>query len=209
MSHISDPKKRIGIYSGSFDPVHKGHVAFALAALEQAKLDKVYFAPESKPRRKANITHMGHRLAMLNLATRLYGGLSTLELPDKYFSAEKTIPRLRLRFPDADLALLVGSDLFENISQWPNIEFLLQNMALIVAVRSHTDVAQTLELATRMPVVIKDLHIIECDKPELASSFIRQSIAAGNRSPDLLPSVNKYAKENWLYDDISSIKYRA
>lgn len=206
---LQEPKKRIGIYSGSFDPVHKGHVAFALGALDSAKLDQVYFAPESKPRRKSGVTHLGHRLAMLNMATRLHVGLETLELPDRYFSAEKTLPRLRQRFPDADFALLLGSDLFEHISLWPNVEFLLENMALIVAVRSHSDVAHTLALATKLPVAPNELHIIESDKPELASSFIRQSIAAGNRSPDILPSVNKYAIENWLYDDLSSIKNRA
>lgn len=206
---LRESKKRIGIYSGSFDPVHKGHVAFALAALDQAKLDSVYFAPEAKPRRKSGVTHMGHRLEMLNMATRLHAGLETLELPDRYFSAEKTIPRLGLRFPDSDFALLLGSDLFEHIAQWPNVEFLLQNMALIVAVRSHTDVAHTLDLTTKLPVAPKELHIIESDKPELASSYIRQSLAAGNRSPDILPSVHTYAKQHWLYDDMSTIKNRA
>ena len=199
---------RIGIYSGSFDPIHKGHIAFALAAIESAKLDIVYFAPEARPRRKPGVTHLGHRLAMIRLATRLHHGLEMLELPDKYFSANTTIPRLRQLFPDDELLLLLGSDLFESMPHWPNVKFLLESMGLIVAVRGHSDIAKTLQRATQLPYPSRELHIIENDKSELASSYIRQTLAAGHRSPDILPSVHVYARQNWLYDDVTSAKKR-
>ena len=90
---------RIGVFSGSFDPVHKGHIAFALEAAKTAKLEKVYMAPEIKPRRKPGITHFAHRVAMLKLAVRSQPKLEVLELPDKYFLPQKTLAQLRQRFP--------------------------------------------------------------------------------------------------------------
>ena len=201
----SEPK-RIGIYSGSFDPVHKGHLAFALAAIESANLDKVYFAPEAKPRRKPGVTHTAHRHAMIRLSTRLNHNLEILDLPDKYFSASTTIPRLKKLFPDDDLVLLMGSDLLEHMPQWPSVNFLLENMGLVVAVRGQDELATALQYASRLPKIPLELHIIESSKPELASRYIRQSLAAGNRSPDILPSVHTYAKQNWLYDDITSAR---
>ena len=80
---------KVGIFSGTFDPVHAGHIAFALEAMESAGLDKVYFLPESMPRRKSGVTHYAHRLAMLELALKPYNKLSILELPDKQFSVVK------------------------------------------------------------------------------------------------------------------------
>ena len=71
-------KNRVGILSGSFDPVHKGHIAFAIDAMKQAKLDEVYFLPEVKPRRKPGVSHVSHRIAMLQIATRPYEKIKIL-----------------------------------------------------------------------------------------------------------------------------------
>src|SRR6185295_10705588 len=102
--------KRIGFFSGTFDPIHKGHIAFALQALEAAELDRVYFMPEAKPRRKEGMTHYGHRVAMLRLALRPHKNLKVLEVPDRQFSVQRTMPRLKTRFKNDQLFLLMGSD---------------------------------------------------------------------------------------------------
>ena len=131
---------RIGIFSGSFDPVHKGHIAFALEAADVAKLDKVYFAPEVKPRRKPGITHIAHRLAMLQLVVRSQPRLDVVELPGKYFLPQTTLAHLHQRFPKDKLVLLLGSDLFEHLvehsEQWPNVEALLGQVELVVSARA-------------------------------------------------------------------------
>ena len=60
---------RVGIYPGAFDPVHKGHIAFALAAITAHQLDKVFFLPEPSPRHKQGVKALDHRVEMVRLAT--------------------------------------------------------------------------------------------------------------------------------------------
>ncbi|HVI69805.1 MAG TPA: adenylyltransferase/cytidyltransferase family protein, partial [Magnetospirillaceae bacterium] len=62
--------KRVGVFSGTFDPVHRGHLAFALSAQKRAQLDTVVFLPEHSPRGKIAVGSFTHRLEMLRLATK-------------------------------------------------------------------------------------------------------------------------------------------
>lgn len=200
--------KRIGIFSGSFDPVHKGHVAFALAALESAQLDEVYFAPERWPRRKPEVTHLTHRLAMLKLATRMHRQLKVLELPDRYFLSATTLPRIIKQFPDDKLFVLLGSDLLEHLHQWPKVEYLLRNTGLIVGVRGEGDVMRSLDQATALPQQPRELHIVEALEPQISSRYVRHSIREGHNPRDILPSVYAYTQKHWLYPDLSTARRR-
>lgn len=194
--------KRIGIYSGSFDPVHKGHISFALSALNDARLDAVYFVVESLPRHKPGITHYAHRVAMLKLATRAHPNLYVLELPDKRFSVATTLPRLQSKFKGDQLCMLIGSDVLAHIALWPMIEDLLTHVGLVVGLRSATNIDQALTLATAMPKPLKELHLIESLEPSMASKHIRQSFRGGHTSYAVLPSVSKYIKKHWLYASV-------
>ncbi len=194
--------KRIGIFSGSFDPVHKGHIAFALQSLEAAELDMVYFAPEVKPRRKPQVTHIGHRLAMLRLATRPYKNLGVLELPDGYFLAKSTLPKLQAKFPDCQLVLLMGSDLFEHMDHWPQVEMMLPKIGLVVGARGGHEVAETLKVAHGLPVQPKSLQVVDSVERQLSSAVIRLQLAAGKTTDSLVKSVANYANKHWLYHDI-------
>src|SRR4051812_4657029 len=93
-----DCMKRIGIYAGTFDPVHSGHVSFALQALKAAELDKVYFLPERRPRNKQHVEHFGHRTAMLKRAAQPHSQFEVLEMVDISFSVERTLPKLQKQF---------------------------------------------------------------------------------------------------------------
>lgn len=198
--------KRIGIISGSFDPVHKGHIAFALSAAETAELDMVYFAPEVHPRRKPQVSHIGHRLAMLRLALRPYKNLEVLDLPDRYFLPKVTLPRLLQRFPNARLVLLMGSDLFEHMASWPHVELLLPQVGLLVGARGAYDVAHVLEYSHKLPRQPLELQVIDSIERQVSSSLIRADIVAGKISQDIVESVASYAKKHWLYHDISKAK---
>src|SRR5258708_32608937 len=102
--------KTIGILSGSFDPIHAGHISLALAALEKADLQAVYFLPEPLPRRKTGVTHIAHRIAMLTRALQAFPQLQVLELPDRQFTIARSLPRLKQRFAGRDLCFIMGSD---------------------------------------------------------------------------------------------------
>lgn len=197
---------RIGIYSGTFDPVHKGHVAFALEALKIAELDIVYFAPEIKPRRKEDCTHIAHRVAMLELALRLHPKLSVLELPDAYFEPRKTYTRLRALFPQDEIALLIGEDLLEYMHSWPHVNQLLPNIELIVGFRKNHTRFSSQKIIAELPAQPKASYFVETRYGSVSSLGIRQALIHNKKTDDILVSVARYAHKEWLYHDLSKTK---
>ena len=195
--------KRIGIFSGTFDPVHKGHIAFALQALKDAKLDQVYFMPEAKPRRKEGMTHYAHRIAMLQIALKPYRKLQILEVSDKQFSVTKTMPRLKKMFKENELFLLIGSDsagYLADSKQWPNAESLLKEFGIIVGIRGDADKKA---IATQLAKVTDKLTIVTTDKQHASSQKIRHAAASNLHHEDSLKGTKKYMKKNWLYDSVA------
>src|SRR5258708_5333861 len=144
--------KKIGIFAGSFDPVHKGHIEFALAALKEAKLDKVYFLVEARPRYKTGITHLAHRLAMLKLAINSQKSLAILDFPDRQFSVAKTLPRLNHKFPSDELFLICGSDVLIHLPEWPLAISLLKRINLIIGIRQSSTKSETDLLVEKLPL---------------------------------------------------------
>lgn len=196
---------KIGIFSGTFDPVHGGHIAFALDAIKAAALDKVYLLPEARPRRKQGVTHYAHRLAMLKLALKPYAKLDVMELPDKQFNVTRTLPRIKKKLPDSELHLLIGSDTlgFLNTGQWPDTELLLSQVKLIVGVRSSHDAEVSKRLLEEMN---SDGLVAEAAKPGASSRDIRRAIGQGRSHPHALKSLDGYIKRNWLYAKVPNEK---
>lgn len=194
-------RQRIGIFSGSFDPVHKGHITFALQAIQEVNLDKVYFLPEIRPRKKANITHIGHRVAMLKLAVKAYPKLAVLELPDKQFSVTSTMPRLTKRFGDSDIFFLMGVDVLKHLHEWVLAKQLLKSSGLVIARR--VDSRQNIETAiNRLPALAQSLYVINNLEPSLSSSQIREDYEKGKSNKYSLKSIDSYIKKHWLYQSV-------
>lgn len=189
---------RIGIFSGTFDPVHSGHVGFALQALKEACLDKILFLPERKPRKKQGITHHVHRVAMLQLATRAYPNLEVLELPDQRFYP-RTIARITKLYPDDELFLLLGSDTIYGLSKWPHVELLLKHCGLIVGVRGADQHITINELVRALPQPPTETCILTSHAPDISSRTIRDALKHNQTTQGLLTSIQKYAKQHWLY----------
>lgn len=206
-SQLAAPTKRIGIFSGSFDPVHKGHVAFALEAIVSAQLDLVYFVPETVPRGKEGITHISHRVAMLKLATRAHPKLRVLELPDKRFSVASTLPRLRRRFHNDQLVMLLGSDVVErlgDVSKWPMAGEMFSQVGLVVGMRRGGDLSVVLDQASAMPKPLPELHILETQEMGVSAGAVRDVLRTGKAPKEVLRSVASYAKAHWLYASVTN-----
>lgn len=192
--------RRIGIYAGTFDPVHSGHVAFALQALEAAKLEKVYFLPERSPRNKQQVEHFGHRAGMLKQALKPHPQLDVLELVDKNFSVKRTMPRLHRMFPDSQLVFLFGSDVVPHLSDWPDIERLLGEAEFVIGIRSK-DKRETLRsiVESWLPQP-KAVVIFDSYAPDVSSAIVRDALRQKRSpAPGLLASVERYSDRNWLY----------
>ncbi len=192
-------QQRIGIFSGVFDPIHAGHIGFALAAAESAKLDVVYFLIESSPRRKIEVTHPAHRIAMAKLALEAHSKLKLLELPDKQLSVAKTLPRLNQHFSREELVFLAGSDMLHHMPSWPLIDRLLSQMELVVGTKGDSSINQIKTLIKSLPGSPKALFVINSPNPDISSKNIRQQLQKGVSVDDLLPSVDSYIKKHWLY----------
>src|SRR5258708_33742284 len=145
----------IGLFGGTFDPVHRGHLALARAALEHYKLHRIYFVPAHipPPKQQQALSPFVHRFAMLALATAAEKAFvpSMLEAPDqsatpvrKHHGVEgaqdkpnytiDTVRRLRKSFKAADkLFLLIGMDAFADIAQWHQAEALFRECELMGA----------------------------------------------------------------------------
>jgi nicotinate-nucleotide adenylyltransferase len=153
----------IGLFGGTFDPIHRGHVALAREAAEQYKLHRVHFVPANLPphKQKQPLSPFLHRFAMLVLATAEEKTFvpSLLEAPEEVGAPAKrgkekpnftidTVRQLKRSFKASDkLFLLIGMDAFADIANWHEAEALFRECEFIVAGRpgySLADVANAL-----------------------------------------------------------------
>ena len=138
----------IGLFGGTFDPIHRGHIALAQAAREMFKLGQVFFVPAHLPPHKQNqpLTAFEHRYAMLALATASERGFLPSLLEARVPAAGKQVPlpnysidtirRMKQTLKKGDqLFFLIGIDAFRDIAKWHRAEALFQECEFIVASR--------------------------------------------------------------------------
>lgn len=189
--------KRIGIYSGTFDPVHIGHVGFALQAVEVARLDEVVFVPEERPRGKEMAVELTHRVALLDRVVGQHDKLSVRTLSAQRFSVQGALPELLESFDGAELWLLLGSDVAKGLGQWPDLDELLASMSLVIGVRS-SDSRVDLERALEALDVPTKPNYVLVDSLSPAESSTR--IRRGEAAPNALPEVaEEYIQQYGLY----------
>ena len=191
--------KRIGIYAGAFDPVHAGHITFALQALEIAQLDRVYFLPERRPRNKQGVEHFGHRVAMLTRASAPHRKFGVLEYVDISFSVARTLPRLQKQFRGDQLIFLFGSDAIVHLPDWPNVKQLLDSSELVVGVRASADVAIVRQQIAAWADQPKALAIFDSYAADVSSGAVREALRRRRPVRGLLSSVARYSNRHWLY----------
>ena len=196
--------KKIGIYSGSFDPIHIGHLAFAQAALDSG-LEKVMFLVEPQPWRKQGVRALEHRIAMVQLAITDNPKLGIIITERAKVTVHETLPALRARFKGYRLALLFGDDVIsymaDHIAAWPHIEDLAAAASLVVASRRSTqpEVIKQLAFLKREYNLPFEYSFVEPDMPDVSSSEIRQAIKKGQPAEGLPPAVADYIRKEGLY----------
>lgn len=191
--------RRVGIYAGTFDPVHSGHIAFALQALRAARLDQVYFLPERRPRGKQGVEHFGHRVAMLRRALRPHPQFEVLELVEASFSVQRTLPHLQQQCAEAELVFLFGSDVVPGLAQWPQAETLLAKYELVIGLRTQSDHDGLRRIIESWPVEPRLVTMFPSYAPDVSSGVVRTAIRDRKAAPGLLTSVERYSNRHWLY----------
>lgn len=192
---------KIGVFGGTFNPPHNGHVRLAKAAADELKLDKLLVIPSCIPPHKiaAKLADGQERLEMCRLAfgcdPRFEVSPMELERGSRSYTVE-TLRELKALYPDSELYFIVGSDMLESFDKWYLWQEILSLSVLCAASREEgyiPDLSRFGKLAER-------IKIITLDPLEVSSTQIRNS--AGEVSPELLdPKVAAYIREHGLYDD--------
>jgi nicotinate-nucleotide adenylyltransferase len=190
-------KRRIGIYTGTFDPVHNGHIGFALRSLDAAKLDEVVFIPEKTPREKEHVTDLSHRFELLVRAIDPYEGLSVRLLSPEKFCVQGTMPELRAMYDDADLYLLLGSDVVKTFPQrWADLDDLFTHMRLVIGLRHGDNRKELKKLLKHLDVRVRPRYIfVESPLGAVNSTRVR----SGAVVRDVAPEVSEYIEQHKLY----------
>lgn len=203
---------RIGIFGGTFDPIHTGHLILAEQCRDQAGLDEIWFLPSYHPPHKAAaaITRFEQRCDMIELATA--GNLAfrveriERELPPPSYTSE-TLAELRRRHPGHSYYLLMGSDQLPDLPLWHEPEKIIERAELVVVPRPGILLwtAERLATALRIPAEAVRMRLAACPMIEIASRELRRSLADGLSVRYLVPrAVEEYIRQRNLYGTVSN-----
>jgi nicotinate-nucleotide adenylyltransferase len=203
---------RIGLYGGSFDPVHIGHLIVAECCREQAGLDRVLFLPASIPPHKQDrpLADAVHRVEMLKLATGGHPGfaISTDEIDHGGVSyTVDTLERLRDRHPGDELFLILGPDAFFSLPTWHEPRRIVE-LAEIIAVERESldDIGGAMSRGHIEPLLGRErLERVVAGRVRLPAigiraSDLRSAVAAGKSIRYRTPrAVERYIATHGLY----------
>jgi nicotinate-nucleotide adenylyltransferase len=191
--------KKAGIFGGTFDPVHLGHLITARSVLEQRQLDKIIFMPCYVSPHKTDKTSSSplHRLNMVKLAIENYEGFALSDYEIKKEGVSYTIDTIiELKKSFDEIELIIGYDSLVNFETWKEPDKLVELAKLIVMKRNNSD-ARTKEKTSRFfnRAIFVDTPVID-----ISSTLIRERIKNNLPADFLVPEkVLKYINENNLY----------
>jgi nicotinate-nucleotide adenylyltransferase len=207
-SRMSESKsERIGVFGGSFDPVHMGHLTIAQDAVEQLELNRLIFVPAAVPPHKQGKTLVEgrHRFEMLQLATEanLSFEVSDMELQRGGISYTfDTMNQIQFEHPGAELFFIVGLDSLVELHLWKNIEQLLELCTVVPFARGGEDparIAEQIQLSNGWKTKLLG-RLIRIHEIEISASEVRMRLAEGLSIRYLVPpEVEMYIAEHHLY----------
>jgi nicotinate-nucleotide adenylyltransferase len=178
-------QRRVGVFGGSFDPIHIGHLIIAEILHYELRLDEVLFLPAGRPPHKPEqeLAADHHRLAMLRLAISDFEGfsLSTVDLdrPGNSYTAE-TLQILKEQLgSSAELIFLMGQDSLRDLSKWREPDKIVERARLGVARRPHVQVSLD-AIVREVPEAAGRIELVDVPLIGLSSSDIRKRIRAGD-----------------------------
>lgn len=192
--------KKVGLFFGSFNPIHIGHLILANYILENSDMDELWFvvSPHNPFKEKKSLLNQHNRLEMVELAIKNYPKMraSNVEfsLPQPSYTID-TLTYLKEKFPTNSFALMMGEDNLKHLHKWKNAELLIENHQIIVYPRKFNGEQKDSEYLQHENIILIDAPIIE-----LSATKIRQMIKENkNVQPMLPPEVFDYLDGSSFY----------
>lgn len=189
---------KTGLYFGSFNPIHIGHMAIANYMLEFTDIDQIMFvvSPRNPLKEKNSLLKDYHRLEMVQLAvgdefSKYKVSNIEFDMPQPSYTVD-TLAHLSEKYPDKEFALIMGSDNLRTFHKWKNFEYIIKKYTRYVYPRPET--AHLIE---------KHSNVVKVDAPqmEISASFIRNAIKEGKDIRYFLPEkVWEYISEMHFYE---------
>ena len=195
---------KVGLYFGSFNPIHIGHLAIAGYMTEFADLDQVWFvvSPHNPLKKKETLLADHQRLHMANLAIgkndRLKASDIEFKLPVPSYTID-TLTYLHEKYPKNEFVLVMGEDNLYTLHKWKNINELISRASIYVYPRP--DAKKTVSSALNNILSGADIHHVNAPLIEISGTFIREGIKTGKDMSYFVPlTVWTYIKEMHFYE---------
>ena len=202
---LSMAREQIGIFGGTFDPPHLGHLILASEAYDQLKLDRLLWILTPDPPHKQDqfISPVEHRLAMVKLAIadNPHFELSRVELdrPGPHYTLD-TVERIAEKYPEADISPIIGGDSLRDLPKWHKPRELLYACHWVGVMRRPGEEPNLAEMERELPGISSKVHYVDAPLLEIASREIRSRVADGRPYRYYVPEeVYEYIEQHHLY----------
>jgi nicotinate-nucleotide adenylyltransferase len=209
LAGLSGKRKRLGIFGGTFDPPHVGHLILAMEAYDQLHLDRVLWVLEPNPPHKAGkkLTPIDIRIEMVLAAIdadeKFELSRVDIDRPGPHFVVD-TMRLLRQQYPEEDLVFLMGGDSLRNLPTWLEPESFIQACDRLGVMRRPGEVINMRDIEERLPGISQKIEIIDAPLQEISSNQIRSLVSQKKPYRYYLPiDVFQIIKAENLYQDES------
>ena len=200
---------KIGLYFGTFNPIHVGHLIIANHMADYTELDKVWLVvtPQNPFKEKNSLLADFHRLSLVKVAIednhRLSASSIEFDLPKPSYTSN-TLAYLNEKYPEHDFSLIMGEDNLRTFHKWKNHDHIISNHKLYVYPRvlTESEIEELKDFHLNSPL-LNHPNVIMCDAPvmKVSSSFIRNAIKEKKDVRYLLTDVvHDYIKEMHFYE---------
>lgn len=207
--------ERVGLFGGTFDPPHLGHLILASEAQSQLELTRLLWTvtPDPPHKQDQSITPLEHRLAMVKLAIEDNPAfeISTIELnrPGPHYTID-TIKLLAEQNPDAEIVPIIGGDSLNDLPTWHKPKEILYAAHWVGVMRRPGEETNLQELEHELPGISSKIHYVEAPLLEIASSQIRNRVATGKPFRYYLSEpVYEYIEKHHLYQPAPVINQKS
>lgn len=174
---------KIGLYFGSFNPVHVGHLIIANHILNETEIERVWFivSPQNPFKQSAGLLNEYHRLHLVRTATeedtRIKASDIEFGLPKPSYTTS-TLTYLAEKYPDHEFSIIMGSDSFQNLHKWKNYEVIVKTYPVYVYKRPGFEVENSIGAT---------LHLLEAPLLQLSATQVREYIRDGKSVRYMIP----------------------